>query len=593
MKPLSLFKSITLILIFFSTNYVFSQNGVGVNTVTPKSSFEDNGSFGKKVSTISTSVTLDENYSTIVCDNGSTPITITLPSAATCNARIYEIKRAVNVLNTATVTIVGTIDGAVNYLLSNSGQSVTVFSDGTTWLKRDGSNEAVAGNDWSLIGNAGTTGSNFLGTNDAQDLVFKTNGAEAARIQSGSGFVSIGSTIPYGRLTVVNNGQGFGITDDIALVSYDSPPGASFYTYSARGTEAAAQNLSNYDGILNIVGMAYTNGSFGSAFSAIKSNYRGDGLTNLTDMSFITSSAERMKLSQFGELGIGIDPTERLHIYNEVAPNVLLESNGVAGKTLTYKLKPWFGMGANTYVGFGAIDDGLNSARAAIFVPNAANNGVAEAFTILKWSGYVGVGTAAPTENLHIFNNDEPSVLLESNGGVGKTMSYLIRPDNLMAANTAVGFGAVDDGLNSARAAIFVPNAVNTGVMEAVSVLKATGYVGIATQTPSSSLAINGSLAAKYTSTSVNLVLNNTHYSVISTAAGTITVSLPNANTCLNRIYVIAATGGGAITLASPTGAPVNQFYNISTTAVAGTTIIANGTTRTFISDGTNWRRIQ
>lgn len=46
-----------------------------------------------------------------------------------------------------------------------------------------------ANNDWTLTGNTGTTaGTNFIGTTDTQDLVFKTNGTERARIlQGGAG----------------------------------------------------------------------------------------------------------------------------------------------------------------------------------------------------------------------------------------------------------------------------------------------------------------------------------------------------------------------------------------------------------------------
>ena len=40
-------------------------------------------------------------------------------------------------------------------------------------------------NDWKILGNSGTTaGSNFVGTTDSQDLVFKTNNVEAARFKS-------------------------------------------------------------------------------------------------------------------------------------------------------------------------------------------------------------------------------------------------------------------------------------------------------------------------------------------------------------------------------------------------------------------------
>ncbi|MBC7388228.1 MAG: tail fiber domain-containing protein, partial [Opitutaceae bacterium] len=95
-------------------------------------------------------------------------------------------------------------------------------------------------------------------------------------------------------------------------------------------------------------------------------------------------------------------PTERLHIYNGTAPYVLLESTGGAGKILGYKIRPWSGMAANTYAGFGGVDDALSSVRAAIYVPNAANTGVMEAVSILKSSGNVGINTTAPTSLLSV-----------------------------------------------------------------------------------------------------------------------------------------------------------------------------------------------
>jgi hypothetical protein len=51
-------------------------------------------------------------------------------------------------------------------------------------------------NKWSLTGNAGTTaGTNFVGTTDAQALVFKTNSTEAMRILA-NGKVGIGTSTP-------------------------------------------------------------------------------------------------------------------------------------------------------------------------------------------------------------------------------------------------------------------------------------------------------------------------------------------------------------------------------------------------------------
>jgi len=53
---------------------------------------------------------------------------------------------------------------------------------------------------WSLSGNAGTTGSNFLGTTGAQPLIFKTNGEERMRLLPYSSFLGIGTSTPQAPL---------------------------------------------------------------------------------------------------------------------------------------------------------------------------------------------------------------------------------------------------------------------------------------------------------------------------------------------------------------------------------------------------------
>src|SRR5437773_2549672 len=58
---------------------------------------------------------------------------------------------------------------------------------------------------WSTIGNSGTTaGTNFIGTTDAKDLVFKTNSIEKGRVKS-NGLWQFGATGNLAKIDSAGN----------------------------------------------------------------------------------------------------------------------------------------------------------------------------------------------------------------------------------------------------------------------------------------------------------------------------------------------------------------------------------------------------
>lgn len=90
---------------------------------------------------------------------------------------------------------------------SDPNGSIYLRTDGTSstgiYTRQGGAWSAVGGGSagWALAGNSGTTaGTDFVGTTDAIDLVFKTNNAEVGRFISGGGF-----RLPYGQALLSRN----------------------------------------------------------------------------------------------------------------------------------------------------------------------------------------------------------------------------------------------------------------------------------------------------------------------------------------------------------------------------------------------------
>jgi hypothetical protein len=104
--------------------------------------------------------------------------------------------------------------------------------------------------------------------------------------------------------------------------------------------------------------------------------------------------------------------------------------------------------------------------------------------------------------------------------------------------------------------------------------------VGINTAgtTANSTFQVTGSVSKSIVTTAANLTLNATHYTVILTTNATIT--LPAANTCTGRIYIIKKTVNG--------NASISTYMDNS--GAASTTIQRN--VYQLQSDGTNWQKI-
>jgi hypothetical protein len=118
---------------FDATNYRLSVAG----GTSPSSTLTVGGSVSVGISTKTASYSASVNDHTILCNNTSGAITITLPLASGCSGRVYVVKKISAAGNNVTVQRNGSgsdlIDGASTVALANQYDALMIQSDGTNW----------------------------------------------------------------------------------------------------------------------------------------------------------------------------------------------------------------------------------------------------------------------------------------------------------------------------------------------------------------------------------------------------------------------------------------------------------------------------
>jgi hypothetical protein len=130
-------------------------------------------------------------------------------------------------INAATVTNAKLATMADQTVKANVSGGVTTPSDVPI-------STILSGSTWGLQGNSGTSpGTDFVGTTDAQDLVFKTNSVESGRINIASGNTSFGQS----ALTLVTSGD-----SNTAIGFQSQPQTTSGKGNTSVGREALSDN---------------------------------------------------------------------------------------------------------------------------------------------------------------------------------------------------------------------------------------------------------------------------------------------------------------------------------------------------------------
>lgn len=302
------------------------------------------------------------------------------------------------------------------------------------------------GTHWTLTGNAGTTpGTNFIGTTDATDLSVATNNSEKIRITS-AGNVGIGTGTPAAKLHVSQGN--FIVTNNtyasVNTFSYHTVNHPVFMGIRGQGTEASPAYPNSGDVLSSFIGRdALDFGSVNYGESSIymyatenfSATNKGSNIVFNTTANGANNAAERMRVSQDGNVGIGtISPSHLLHI-EKAAPDQLLyvKASGLPGTNST--MATFEGYGGNTnnaattvHIKSNISDQNLNIGNTLLFLEHTNPLALAGAGFVLHTktgrSGVISETVITQDGNVGI-NTTNPGAKLEVNGASGTTIKIV------------------------------------------------------------------------------------------------------------------------------------------------------------------------
>ena len=271
---------------------------------------------------------------------------------------------------------------------------------------------------WSLTGNANTTpGTNYIGTTDNKDVVFKTSSSnERLRIQAATGYIGIGTQTPLAKLHIgkVDWGINYLYRNLILEGNY-------------AGTNVRQQNLMTFGTVGDV---SYSANPFNDVANGYKENWHIGVISDLAyynaaRFSFVNGGIEKLTVLSNGNIGIGtITPANKLDVIGGVS---IGSGNVNANTTKMFLLNP----AGKTW----AISSGGNMISETNFTiynwtdHNSTNEPTPQSYFSITNDGNIGIGVNNPGSKLDVLK----SSLINGNEVIA----------NFMRAQTATGGSAI------------------------------------------------------------------------------------------------------------------------------------------------------
>jgi Chaperone of endosialidase len=298
---------------------------------------------------------------------------------------------------------------AANQINTGSGTDLIIGANGMVtlmynlalqkWVVFSKSGEKT---NWGLTGNGGTNAStNFIGTTDAQGLIFKTNGVTAMSldVENRGGTLNItnrkfGGTVWGSFIGFKNMGYPSGIDTSMII---RGAIGAND-VFVVRGV--VKSNTASTDGELHII-----TGDDGNEPIVFEQFNSGTGVYS-----------DRLRIHSNGNIGLGHNsPSANLHVYGTGQSGFTPTSHGITavhGAEIAFSAngfnKPAASIQLLDYNAYSSglafnVHKGTSNGGTGLFADNWPTD-VIQAMTIDN-RGYVGIGTGTPSALLHLSSN--------------------------------------------------------------------------------------------------------------------------------------------------------------------------------------------